>query len=68
MSVISLELYKLTDKEGLQMPENVLCEVNNCTFWGEGNNCNAEEIYVVSYHGKKAEEQKETDCNTFQKK
>lgn len=50
------------------MPENVLCEVNNCTFWGEGNNCNAEEIYVVSYHGKKAEEQKETDCNTFQKK
>jgi hypothetical protein len=47
------------------MPKNVLCEVNSCTYWGKGNLCQAEEIYVVSHHGKQASESKETDCKTF---
>ncbi|GIN83950.1 hypothetical protein J6TS2_03360 [Heyndrickxia sporothermodurans] len=41
------------------------CEVNNCTYWGTGNKCNAKAIYVVSHKGKKASNNKETDCKTF---
>lgn len=44
----------------------VLCEVNNCTFWAQGNKCTAESIYVVNHSGNKAESSQETDCKTFE--
>lgn len=47
------------------MAQDVLCEVNNCRFWEQGNRCSAEEIYVVSHSGEQAAEQQETDCKTF---
>jgi hypothetical protein len=45
--------------------KDVLCEVNNCTYWAQGNNCSAESIYVVSHRGKTASDSEETDCKTF---
>ncbi len=48
------------------MAKDVLCEVNNCTYWENGNKCGAEVIYVVSHTGKKASNSKETDCKTFE--
>ncbi|UTR13256.1 DUF1540 domain-containing protein [Salipaludibacillus sp. LMS25] len=48
------------------MAVDVLCEVSNCVYWANGNKCDAERIYVVSHTGKEAENQKETDCNTFE--
>jgi hypothetical protein len=50
------------------MPKNVMCEVNNCTYWGQGNLCKADEIYVVGQNGNQAEDSKETDCKTFKPK
>lgn len=50
------------------MPKDVMCEVNNCTYWSEGNLCSAEKIYVVSKEGEKARESEETDCYTFKPK
>jgi hypothetical protein len=47
------------------MAKDVLCEVNNCSYWGQGNKCNADSIYVVSHTGKRASDSKETDCKTF---
>ncbi len=52
------------------MPKDVLCEVNECNFWGEGNRCRAEEIYVV-VSGQVVNEvnsTEETGCKTFQPK
>ncbi|MEW9051968.1 MAG: DUF1540 domain-containing protein [Neobacillus sp.] len=48
------------------MAQDVLCEVNNCSYWAKGNKCSADTIYVVSHHGKKAENSKQTDCKTFE--
>lgn len=48
------------------MAEDVLCEVNNCKYWGKGNKCNADRIYVVSHAGKQAEKTEQTDCKTFE--
>jgi hypothetical protein len=48
------------------MAKDVLCEVNNCTFWKKGNKCSAEQIYVVSHTGETADDSKETDCKTFE--
>lgn len=48
------------------MAQDVLCEVNNCTYWENGNKCGADAIYVVSHTGKTASDQKETDCKTFE--
>lgn len=47
------------------MAQEVLCEVNNCTYWGSGNKCTAEAIYVVSKNGEQASNSEETDCQTF---
>lgn len=47
------------------MAKDVLCEVNNCQFWADGNQCNADQIYVVSYVGETADSSRETDCKTF---
>lgn len=48
------------------MAQDVLCEVNNCVYWEEGNRCSADRIYVVSSRGQTASSQEETDCNTFE--
>ena len=48
------------------MAKDVLCEVNNCNYWENGNKCSAEQIYVVSHTGKKAQSTQETDCKTFE--
>lgn len=48
------------------MAQDVLCEVNNCTYWAKGNKCSADSIYVVSNNGKMASTQEETDCKTFE--
>lgn len=48
------------------MAKDVLCEVNNCSYWAAGNKCNAQQIYVVSHTGKAANSQQETDCKTFE--
>ncbi len=42
-----------------------MCEVNNCHYWKQGNNCGAEAIYVVSHAGNMASDSYETDCKTF---
>ncbi|NGP46489.1 DUF1540 domain-containing protein [Bacillaceae bacterium SIJ1] len=47
------------------MAQDVLCEVNNCKYWGQGNRCKADAIYVVSHVGKEASDSSETDCKTF---
>ncbi|MBS4216721.1 DUF1540 domain-containing protein [Bacillus sp. FJAT-49711] len=50
------------------MADDVLCEVENCHYWAKGNRCSADQIYVVSHTGKKAETEQETDCQTFKQK
>ncbi len=50
------------------MPKDVMCEVNNCTYWSQGNMCQADQIYVVSHNGKQASNDEETDCHTFEAK
>ncbi|MFS0838097.1 DUF1540 domain-containing protein [Paenibacillus sp. 1P03SA] len=51
------------------MAKDVLCEVNSCKYWSNGNKCEAESIYVVSHHdGNKARHSEETDCKTFKSK
>lgn len=47
------------------MAQDVLCEVDNCTYWESGNKCNADAIYVVSHKRKQASKNEETDCKTF---
>ncbi|MCL6573237.1 MAG: DUF1540 domain-containing protein [Bacillus sp. (in: Bacteria)] len=48
------------------MAQDVLCEVNNCSYWANGNKCSADRIYVVSHTGDTAETSMETDCKTFE--
>ncbi|WP_071460470.1 DUF1540 domain-containing protein [Bacillus massilinigeriensis] len=47
------------------MAKDVLCEVNNCLYWAEGNLCGADQIYVVSSIGDTAAETDDTGCKTF---
>ncbi|MBS4208582.1 DUF1540 domain-containing protein [Bacillus sp. FJAT-50079] len=47
------------------MAKDVLCEVQNCHYWKKGNQCSADQIYVVSHSGSKAKNEQETDCQTF---
>ncbi|GFN32834.1 DUF1540 domain-containing protein [Paenibacillus xylaniclasticus] len=49
------------------MAKDVLCEVNSCKFWGNGNKCNASSIYVVS-RTHQPRQSEETDCKTFEPK
>ncbi|WP_339172807.1 DUF1540 domain-containing protein [Anoxybacillus sp. FSL W8-1294] len=48
------------------MVKDVLCEVQNCQFWSQGNRCSADVIYVISHAGTTATSSTETDCKTFQ--
>lgn len=50
------------------MAEDVLCEVENCHFWKDGNLCAADRISIVSHTGNEAESERETDCQTFVQK
>lgn len=50
------------------MPKDVLCEVDSCIYWGDGNLCRADAIYVVSNTNEQAKDSEETDCKTFQPK
>ncbi|MBD2866414.1 DUF1540 domain-containing protein [Paenibacillus oceani] len=50
------------------MAKDVLCEVNSCKYWANGNKCNASSIYVVSHRGNHARNSEETDCKTFEAK
>lgn len=50
------------------MAKDVLCEVNSCKFWANGNKCSASSIYVVANRGSKASRSEETDCKTFEPK
>lgn len=52
----------------INMAKDVLCEVNSCKYWANGNKCNASAIYVVSHRGKQASNSEETDCKTFEPK
>jgi hypothetical protein len=58
------DIIEVTKKEVLALAQDVLCEVNNCTYWGQGNKCNADAIYVVS-NTTEASTSEETDCKTF---
>ncbi len=49
-----------------KMAKDVLCEVNNCSYWADGNKCSADAIYVTSNKGKTAAKSEETDCKTFE--
>lgn len=55
-------------KEVYPMAQDVLCEVNSCKYWANGNKCNASSIYVVSHRGRQARDSEETDCKTFEPK
>ncbi|MRX74282.1 DUF1540 domain-containing protein [Bacillus lacus] len=46
------------------MAQQVLCEVNNCHYWKQGNKCTADQIFVIT-HKRNAEELRDTDCSTF---
>ncbi|GBF10928.1 DUF1540 domain-containing protein [Tepidibacillus infernus] len=46
------------------MAQDVLCEVKNCHYWGDGNLCNADSIYIVAKQ-EMARRSEETDCKTF---
>lgn len=59
-------LLKITKRRCETMAQEILCEVNNCTFWDSGNKCTAEKIYVVSQKGQQASNSEETDCKTFE--
>ena len=50
------------------MAQDVLCEVNNCTFWSEGNKCDASSIFVVSNVADTAATSDDTGCKTFEAK
>ncbi|MBS4025838.1 MAG: DUF1540 domain-containing protein [Clostridia bacterium] len=49
------------------MAKDVKCEVNSCSFWAQGNGCNADSIYVVA-NSQQARTSDETDCKTFKHK
>ena len=48
------------------MADDVLCSVDSCHYWADGNKCSADSIYVVG-HGEASTSQ-ETDCKTFEAK
>ena len=68
--LISIEYFDFVNdnkRGGVEtMAQEILCEVNNCTFWDSGNKCTAEKIYVVSQKGQQASNSEETDCKTFE--
>ncbi|MFF2090297.1 MULTISPECIES: DUF1540 domain-containing protein [Paenibacillus] len=48
------------------MPKGVTCSVSNCSFWKEGNNCNAESISIdIDQHAGFGEEFASDDLGLF---
>lgn len=46
---------------------DVKCNVKNCKYWADGDQCVAESIYVIGPHGRrKADTVEETACRTFE--
>ncbi|GLB59906.1 DUF1540 domain-containing protein [Cytobacillus sp. NCCP-133] len=48
------------------MEVEVLCNVENCKYWEEGDKCVADSIYVIGQNGREAEDVEETACKTFE--
>lgn len=48
------------------MSTEVICDVNNCQHWAEGNKCAAEVITVTTHAMKETKKSEETDCQTFE--
>ncbi|MDN4524987.1 DUF1540 domain-containing protein [Fictibacillus fluitans] len=48
------------------MKLEVLCNVENCKYWAEGDQCVADSIYVIGMHGEEADSVAETACKTFE--
>ena len=49
------------------MKLEVKCNVVNCKYWAEGDECVADSIYVIGPHGRrKADDVEETACKTFE--
>ena len=46
----------------------VKCNVENCKYWAEGDQCLADSIYVIGLHGEKAANVQETACKTFEQR
>lgn len=46
------------------MAKDVLCEVDTCRYWSEGNKCQADQIIITTHE--KAQKSSETDCKTFE--
>ncbi|MFZ7942721.1 MULTISPECIES: DUF1540 domain-containing protein [Bacillaceae] len=47
------------------MKLNVKCNVENCKYWAEGDQCVADSIYVIGLHGEVAADVEDTACKTF---
>jgi len=49
------------------MELDVKCNVENCKYWADGDQCVADSIYVIGPHGsRKADDVEETACKTFE--
>ncbi|AZV43843.1 DUF1540 domain-containing protein [Peribacillus asahii] len=48
------------------MAHGVLCEVNSCKNWEQGNKCAADLIYVGNLEKRQTSEIEETGCKTFE--
>ncbi|WP_425311016.1 DUF1540 domain-containing protein [Fictibacillus nanhaiensis] len=47
------------------MATEVLCNVENCKYWEEGDKCVADSIYVIGEDGREAGNVMETACKMF---
>ncbi|QJW48820.1 DUF1540 domain-containing protein [bacterium BFN5] len=48
------------------MAKDVMCKVENCKYWSQGQRCTASAIEVnVDSGGNKAGDPQETNCHTF---
>lgn len=49
------------------MAKDVVCSVDSCNFWGQGNKCQAESIMVNNVRPMEhAHRSDETNCETFE--
>ena len=46
--------------------QSVVCDVQNCVYNDDGQNCTASQIFVTSQNGKVASSEEEIDCKTFE--
>ncbi|WP_174727431.1 DUF1540 domain-containing protein [Mesobacillus harenae] len=50
------------------MATEVLCNVENCKYWAEGDKCVADSIFVIGEHSREAANVEETACKTFERR